>query len=86
MLLEAISNRLGAKTRHGVMHLQSAQGRQRAKLFAIGAVLNEQACEDGGWDIELKMAETDLQRFLRQENLEDNLLQPLPVPAAAVTH
>ena len=86
MLLEAIGNRRRQKTRHGIMHLQSAQGRQRAKLFAIGAVLNEQACEDGGWDIELKMAETDLQRFLRQENLEDNLLQPLPVPATAVTN
>jgi GTP-binding protein HflX len=84
LLLDAIGERLRRKTVRGVMHLEAAQGRQRAKLFEIGAVLNEEACEDGGWDIELKMAERDLRRFLKHENLADDFLEPLPVPATAV--
>ncbi|MGI9270408.1 MAG: ribosome rescue GTPase HflX [Woeseiaceae bacterium] len=84
LLLDAIGDRLRRKTLHGVMHLLPAQGKQRAKLFEIGAVLKEEACEDGGWDIELRMAERDLRRFLKHENLADDLLEPLPSSAAAV--
>ena len=83
MLLDAIDDRLQRKTMHGVMHLTPKQGRQRAKLFEIGAVLNEEACDDGGWKLELKMAETDLRRFLKRENLPANLLEPLPVQESA---
>ena len=79
MLLEAIGDRLRRKTLHGVMHLEATQGRQRAKLFDIGAVLKEEACDDGGWTLELRMAETDLRRFLKRENLSTDLLEPLPV-------
>lgn len=83
MLLDAVGDRLRRKTLHGVMRLQPSQGRQRAQLFEIGAVLNEEVCEDGGWKLELKMAERDLQRFLKRENLADDLLEPLPVAPSA---
>jgi GTP-binding protein HflX len=83
MLLDAVGDRLRRKTLHGVMRLQSSQGRQRAQLYEIGAVLNEEVCEDGGWKLELKMAERDLQRFLKRENLADNLLEPLSVAQSA---
>ena len=56
------------------MQLESAQGRQRAKLFELGAVLNEEVLEDGGWLLELKMTEKDLRRFLKHENLADDQL------------
>jgi len=87
MLLDAIGDRLRRKTLHGFMHLQPTQGRQRAKLFEIGAVLNEEACDDGGWTLELKMAETDLRRFLQREDLSADLLEPMPAhkPVTAVT-
>jgi GTP-binding protein HflX len=81
LLLDAIGERLRRKTLHGVMHLHPTQARQRAKLFEIGAVLKEEACDDGGWTLELKMAETDLRRFLKRENLAADLLEPMPVPA-----
>ena len=84
LLLDAIGERLRRKTVHGMMRLDAAQGRQRAKLFDIGAVLNEEACENGGWYIELKMAEKDLRRFLKRENLNSDLLEPLPLAATAV--
>jgi GTP-binding protein HflX len=83
-LLEAIVKRLPRKIQHGVMHLQPAQGRQRAKLFAMGAVLREEACEDGGWNIELRRGERDLQRFLQRENLVSSFLKPVPASVAVI--
>ena len=83
LLLDVIGERLRRKTLHGVIHLQPTQGRQRAKLFEMGAVLNEEACEDGGWTIELELAEKDLKRFLKRENLSVDLLEPLPAQAPA---
>jgi GTP-binding protein HflX len=85
MLLEAISERLRPQTVHGVIHLEPTQARQRAKLFDAGAVLSEEACEDGGWTIELEMAERDLSRFMKRENLSAELLESLPAkkPATA---
>jgi GTP-binding protein HflX len=84
LLLDAIGERLQRETVHRVIHLEASQGRQRAKLFDIGAVLSEEACENGGWNIELKMAEKDLRRFLKRENLTEDQLDPLPLAATAV--
>jgi GTP-binding protein HflX len=81
LLLDAIDSRVAGKTMHGVIRLQSSQGRQRARLFEIGAVVNEEVSEDGSWKIELKMAERDLLRFLKHENLEADLLEPSAVQA-----
>ena len=89
MLKEAIANRLRQKTTHRTIHLQPAQGRQRAKLFELGAVLNEEVLEDGSWTLELRMAEKDLRRFLKRENLPieqvTDQLEPAPEEATAVT-
>jgi GTP-binding protein HflX len=82
-LLEIIGSRLRQKTLQGWIHLRPDQGRQRSKLFEIGAVLNEESCDDGGWALELKMAERDLQRFLKRENLPADFLQPLSMSASA---
>jgi len=87
MLLDAIGDRLCRKTLHRVIHLQPSQGRQRAKLFELGAVTNEETGEDGSWTLELKMSERDLKRFMKRENLAPELLGPPPVinPATAAT-
>ncbi len=85
MLLDAIGHRLRRETLHGRVYLEPTQGRQRAKLFEIGAVLKEEACEDGGWMLELEMAERDLNRFLKRENLPADLLEPLPVQDSVTT-
>ena len=83
MLLDAISDRLCRKTLHRVIHLQPSQGRQRAKLFELGAVSSEETAEDGSWTLELKMSERDLRRFMKQENLAPELLEPSPVSSPA---
>ena len=89
MLREAIANRLRQKTTHRTIHLQPAQGRHRAKLFELGAVLNEEVLEDGSWALELRMAEKDLRRFLKRENLQiehvTDQLEPAPEEATVVT-
>jgi GTP-binding protein HflX len=85
MLKDAIATRLRQKTTHGTIHLQAAQGRQRAKLFELGAVLNEAVLEDGGWTLELRMAEKDLRRFLKHENLDIEQMDPARDIAPAIT-
>ena len=83
MLLDAIGERLRRKTLHGIIRLRATQGRQRAKLFELGGVLSETVLEDGGWTLELKMAESELLRFFKRENLSRDSLEPLPVSGLA---
>ncbi len=83
MLKEAIARRLSQKTVQRFLRLSPAQGRQRAKLFELGAVINEDTREDGGWLLELKMSEKDLRRFLKRENLADQQLDAAPVSPSA---
>ncbi len=83
MLKEAIARRLSQETVHRYLTLSPAEGRQRAKLFELGAVLNEEAREDGGWVLEVKMSEKDLRRFLKRENLADRQLEATPVSPSA---
>jgi len=76
---------LHRKTLHRLIHLLPSQGRVRSRLFELGAVLKEQAEDDGGWTLELEMAEQDLQRFIKRENIDPELLEPLPVIKPAAT-
>jgi GTP-binding protein HflX len=85
LLLEAISDRLRRKTLHRLIHLQPSQGRLRSRLFELGAVLHEQTEDDGGWTLELEMPEQDLQRFIKREKVDPELLEPLPVMKPVAT-
>ena len=86
MLKDAIANRLRQKTTRRTIHLKTDQGRQRAKLFDLGAVFNEEVMEDGSWKIDLRMAEKDLRRYLKRENLSIDQLEPAPVVAATAAN
>ncbi len=83
LLKEAIANRLRKKTVRRSIQLQPSQGRLRAKLFEIGAVQGEELSEDGGWTLDLKMAEKDLRRILKRENLTEEQLEPEAFTASA---
>jgi GTP-binding protein HflX len=85
LLKDAIVNKLRRKTSERTIHLQPAQGRQRARLFDLGAVLHEEVHEDGSWTLDLRLAEKDLQRFLKREDLDEDQLGPEPNVATAVT-
>jgi GTP-binding protein HflX len=77
MLKEAISQRLRRKKQCLTIQLAPSQGRQRAKLFELGAVTEEEPVESGGWTLQLKMSEKDLRRFLKRENLAIEQLEPV---------
>ncbi len=83
MLKDAIARRLRQKTVQRVIHLLPEQGRQRAKLFELGAVASEVTLEEGGWTLDLKMTEKDLKRFLKRENLAEQQLDPLSMSSSA---
>ncbi len=83
LLKDAIARRLRQKTVRRYLQLDPAQGRQRAKLFELGAVISEDIPEEGGWTLELKMTEKDLRRFLKRENLADDQLVPVPIKKTA---
>jgi len=83
MLKDAIARRLRQKTVQRVIRLSPAQGRQRAKLFEMGAVVTEEALDEGGWTLALKMTEKDLRRFLKRENLVEQQLEPLLMSPSA---
>ena len=85
LLKDAIANRLRQKKTHRTIHLEAAQGRQRAKLFELGAVLKEVIADDGSWTLDLRLSEKDLRRFLKSENLKEEQLEPTPNLAAAAT-
>lgn len=74
LLLRAIGDRLRPKKLNGTMRLRSDQGRQRALLFEMGAVVSEVATDEGEWLLELEVAETDFRRFMKREQLPDDLM------------
>ena len=78
LLLNTIANRLRPKKLNGSIRLQPDQGRQRARLFELGAVVSETPGEDGGWVVELEIGERDFQRFLKRENLPAEILERSP--------
>jgi GTP-binding protein HflX len=85
LLLNAISTRLRKTKVHGIIRLRPGQGRQRAMLFEMGAVVHDSPADDGGWVLELEMEERNFRRFLKREALPDEILQKLqaPVPVNA---
>jgi GTP-binding protein HflX len=83
LLKDAIARRLQRRTVHRFIHLEPAQGRQRARLFELGAVLNEEVLDDGSWSLELKLPEKELKRFLKQQGLNEEQLTPVPIKRSA---
>ena len=75
LLLESIGKRLQRKKIHGVIRLQPGQGRQRALLFEMGAIVQEKSADDGGWIVELEMVEREFRRFVKREKLPLGILE-----------
>ena len=85
LLLSAIEKRLSRKKIQGIIRLQANQGRQRALLFEMGAVLQETTADDGGWILELEIEERDFLRFAKREKLPTEILEQPPVDESAVS-
>ena len=75
LLLDAVARRLSRQKIHGIVRLDTSQGRLRALLFEMGAVMQESPADGGGWMLELEMEERDFRRFLKRENLPPDILE-----------
>ena len=53
----------------GEIKLHNNQGRQRAKLFQMGAVKTENIQEDGSWTLMLEIKKEDIYSFLKKEGI-----------------
>jgi GTP-binding protein HflX len=85
LLLDAMARRLSRKKIHGTVRLEASQGRQRAILFDLGAVLQETPADDGGWMLELELEERDFRRFLKREGLPPEILEMPKAEVSAVS-
>ncbi|MCL6415638.1 GTPase HflX [Aestuariirhabdus sp. Z084] len=74
LLLQAISERLGEDLVHMDLPLAPDQGRLRARLFALGGVVQEHHDESGQMLVEVRMPRHDLARLLKEAGLD-----PLPL-------
>jgi len=85
LLLEAVGKRLCPKKINGVIRLQASQGRLRALLFELGAVLQEKPVDDGGWVLDLEMTERDFRRMIKRENLPPEVFETPQADEPAVS-
>jgi GTP-binding protein HflX len=69
LLAAALAERFGARLVKLALALSPRHGRARAELYRRAAVLAETIREDGGWDLEIEIAERDLEDLCRREGL-----------------
>lgn len=82
---EALADNLAGDLVSGTLRLAPADGRVRARLFEMGAVRGERACAEGGWELDLELAQSDLNRICSREGLDPTAisLTSLAPPAQA---
>lgn len=87
LLLQAIADRLRRKTVTGTIRLRPGQARERALLFELGAVTREVVDDEGGWQLDISVAETEFRRFLKHNGLDRDIFvkPPASAPARAAT-
>jgi GTPase len=73
MLVEAIGEFLGPELVHRHIVLKPEEGRARARFFAAGAVLAEQALPSGAVDLEVSMPRRAFEHLCRSEGLPEAL-------------
>jgi len=72
-ILSVISDFISKNVILGRIKLTNRQGRQRAKLFQMGAVREEKILKDGSWELLLKIKKQDIHRFLKKESMKANV-------------
>jgi GTP-binding protein HflX len=70
LLTDALAERFGVRLARTRLHLGPQLGRARAELFRRDAVRHESVAEDGGWDVDVEMPESDLVALCRREGID----------------
>lgn len=71
LLLEAIAERVRHDRVHAWIRLPPQAGRARARLFDLGAVVDEQFNSNGEWLIEIQTSRKNLNQLCHQEELKE---------------
>ena len=64
LLLDAIAERIGEQVIETSVMVRPEEGRIRARFFELGAVMHEQACEDGSVEMHLRIEESRLRQIV----------------------
>lgn len=77
-LIAALGKYFMPEVVHGWIHLPVSEGRLRARLFGLGAVLNERFDESGGSDLEVRLSRKRYNAWMNEIDLSDMIrLRPL---------
>ncbi|PYZ99895.1 GTPase HflX [Gammaproteobacteria bacterium 2W06] len=84
----AIAERVSAEQARGLIRLSPAEGRLRARFYALGDVLDERITEQGAIELVVELPARALARLHRHEGLTAELvpLTDANLPAGAVAH
>jgi GTP-binding protein HflX len=69
LLAAALAERFGLRVARTRLHLGPQLGRARAELFRRDAVRRESVAEDGGWDIDVELPESELIELCAREGI-----------------
>ncbi|MFQ3334007.1 MAG: GTP-binding protein HflX [Woeseiaceae bacterium] len=72
LLMTGISSFFARNLLIGSIKLNNSQGKQRAKLFQMGAVKEEKILDDGSFRLALEITKQDIYRFLKKEGMSTN--------------
>ena len=72
LLMTGISSFFARNLLIGSIKLNNSQGKQRAKLFQMGAVKEEKILDDGSFRLALEITKQDTYRFLKKEGMSTN--------------
>ncbi len=75
LLRQAIGERLYAEVRQWRIHLPADQGRLRAELFRLEAVLDESFDDDGSAQLHIRMEEAQLVRLIQLAGLDQTVAE-----------
>ncbi|MDX1454937.1 MAG: ribosome rescue GTPase HflX [Gammaproteobacteria bacterium] len=73
MLNAAIAERVREASVQGWLHLGPAEGKARARLFELGAVREEKAADDGGWELQVDLGLKEYRQLVSHEQLDASL-------------
>ncbi|MDR9432890.1 MAG: ribosome rescue GTPase HflX [Spiribacter sp.] len=88
LLQLAIAERVSAEQATGMIELTPAEGRLRARFYALGDVLSEQWTETGNIQLVVELPRRELERLYRHEGLSAELksFSEHRLPATAMAH
>ncbi len=79
LLIDAVRELLSGDMFSETIYLQPELGRLRARFYELNAVKQEQACDDGGSLLTVRMPSSDFNRLLKSEGVgRDRLAKAIP--------